>query len=181
MKIYTKTGDKGTTSLLGGTRVSKSHKRIESYGAVDELNSHTGLLRDYMSKTLSIDFILDIQQKLFIIGSNLADNSGNNKFNLPKVRIEDIEAIEREIDALDSNLPPLKNFILPGGHQAVSQAHICRCVCRRAEREVVKLGDLEEVDITIVSFLNRLSDYFFTLSRALSHELQVQEIPWNPK
>lgn len=178
MKIYTKTGDQGKTSLLGGKRVSKAHSRIESYGAIDELNAHIGLLRDYVNDALPTDFLISIQNNLFTIGSNLADDSENNKFNLPQITNNHIQQIEIEIDSLTKELPELKNFILPGGHQAVSQAHVCRCICRRAEREVVKLCETTTIDEHIVVYLNRLSDYFFTLSRALAYVLNVTETPW---
>lgn len=188
MKIYTKTGDKGTTALFGGTRVSKHHIRIDSYGTVDELNANIGLLRDQQIDPHSAKILTQIQVLLFDIGSNLATDpekvtykSGKVRLKTPKISEEDIEFLENEIDDMNQNLPQLTHFILPGGHQAVSVCHICRCVCRRAERLATALYDLEPFDEHILKYLNRLSDYLFVMARKLSFDLQVDEIKWIPK
>lgn len=183
LKIYTKTGDKGTTSLIGGTKVSKSHLRIESYGTVDELNSHIGLLSDQLTDEHSIMILKEIQDRLFTIGSSLAcDPEREPLMKIPDLREEDVILLEKEIDRMNEVLPPMKNFILPGGHVAVSQAHICRCVCRRAERLCVNLHEHDSfVDPLVVKYLNRLSDYFFVLSRYTGHLLNVAEVTWRPR
>lgn len=179
LKIYTKTGDTGKTSLLYGKRVSKGDLKIESYGAVDELNAFVGLLRDAENEDIRRHFLLEIQNCLFVIGSNLANEKAESK--LPKLDDADIDTIETEIDKITAQLPKLKHFILPGGHEKVSICHICRTVCRRAERMVVNLTVQEEVDNNIIIYLNRLSDYFFVLSRIISKELGVEEVKWVPK
>lgn len=181
MKIYTKTGDKGTTSLFGGKRVSKADHRIETYGTVDELNSFLGLVRDQEVNHKRKSVLLEIQDKLFTIGSILATEPGNTKVSIPSLAEEDVVFLEKEIDTMDAALPPLRFFILPGGHQAVSFCHIARTVCRRVERLTIALGEHEEVDPLVVKYLNRLSDYLFVLSRAMSHELHAEEIPWKSK
>jgi len=188
MKIYTKTGDKGTTALFGGTRVPKHHIRIESYGTVDELNSHLGLIRDQEIDQHSKDMLMLVQDKLFTVGAVLATDpkkailkSGKERLNIPKIDTEDIELLENEMDAMNEVLPPMTHFILPGGHQTVSFCHIARCVCRRAERLASALNDLEPFDAHTLIYLNRLSDYLFVLARKLSHELQAEEIKWIPK
>jgi cob(I)alamin adenosyltransferase len=179
-KIYTKTGDSGETSLFGGKRLLKSHIRIEAYGTIDELNSHTGLLRDLLhAEDMKMD-LLEIQDRLFTIGSHLA-TSPEKKMNLPQFSPEDVLYLENAIDRMDAQLEPLKTFILPGGHIAVSQAHVCRCVCRRGERAIVHLQTEELVDPLIVTYINRLSDYFFTLARYISKIEEAIEIPWVPK
>ena len=187
MKIYTKTGDKGTTALFGGTRVPKHHIRIESYGTVDELNSHIGLLRDQKTDEHSREILLKIQDRLFTIGSMLATDpekaklkSGKERLNIPKISQEDIDLLENEMDKMNEQLPEMTHFILPGGHQAVSFCHIARCVCRRAERLATALNELESIDENILKYLNRLSDYLFVLARKLTHDLQVEEIKWIP-
>ena len=187
MKIYTKTGDKGTTSLFGGTRVSKHHIRIESYGTVDELNSHIGLLRDQEMHPHYKEILIEIQNKLFTIGAILATDpnkailkSGKERLNIPKISIMDIELLEREMDTMNESLPTMTNFILPGGHQTVSICHIARGVCRRAERLAVALNDLEPFQAETLTYLNRLSDYLFVLARKLSHDLQADEVKWIP-
>ena len=178
-KIYTKTGDKGTTGLYGGARIPKYHIRIESYGTVDELNSHLGLLRDQITDVDDQKIVETIQNRLFTIGSNLASDP-SKEIKTPDLTENDILLLENGIDNIDSVVPPLKNFILPGGHIAVSQAHVCRCVCRRAERLVVALSESEPdtVPSILVVYLNRLSDYLFMLGRKLSHDLGVLETPW---
>ena len=188
MKIYTKTGDKGTTALFGGTRVSKNHIRIESYGTVDELNSHIGLVRDQNINQHYKDILIIIQDKLFTVGAILATDpnkailkSGKERLNIPKISKEDIELLEIEIDKMNESLPPMTNFVLPGGHQTVSFCHIARGVCRRAERLAVALNDLEPFQPESLTYLNRLSDYLFVLARKLSYDLQADEIKWVPK
>lgn len=187
-KIYTKTGDKGETSLIGGTRLPKYHIRIEAYGTVDELNCHIGLLRDVIEGQNNIDLLINIQDRLFTIGSHLAadpkiylsDNT-KNKMKLPPIYEKDIEALENAIDKLNEVLPEMKFFILPGGHPFVSYCHIARSVCRRAERAVLRLSESEKVEMIHSKYLNRLSDYLFMLSRWLSIEKKINEIPWKPK
>ena len=178
MKIYTKTGDKGTTSLFGGQRVSKGHERIDAYGTVDELNSYLGLLRDQEVNRERVEFIASIQENLFVIGSALATEPGNTKVKIPALKPEAITQLESAMDEMDKKLPPMKNFILPGGHASVSFCHIARCVCRRAERKVVMLADHEPVEERVIVYLNRLSDYLFVLARKMSAEIGAKEIPW---
>lgn len=180
MKIYTKTGDKGTTSLLGGTRVEKHDLRIEAYGTVDELNAVTGLLKDKASENLNLDLFLDIQNNLFVIGSGLAAEKDDLPFDVPGLKANAEEALERDMDRMDEELPPLRNFVLPGGHEHVSLAHLARTVCRRAERRVAALMHEEDKGKEALIYLNRLSDYFFTLSRFLTQRLKVEETPWKP-
>jgi cob(I)alamin adenosyltransferase len=181
MKIYTKTGDKGLTSLIGGTRVHKHHLRIESYGTVDELNSYIGLIRDQDIAGKHKDVLKEIQDRLFTIGSSLAADPEKSKMKIPDLHDEDIELLEKEIDRMDNELPPLRHFILPGGSNAVSFCHIARCVCRRAERLSVHLSEDSFVDERVVIYLNRLSDYLFTLSRKIGNEQQVVENEWIPR
>lgn len=181
MKVYTKTGDKGTTALFGGTRVSKAHDRINAYGTVDELNSHIGLLRDQPCNEERHDVLVEIQDRLFTLGSILATEPGNTKVKLPQLEEKDITFLEEEIDNMEQALEPMKNFILPGGHQSVSFCHIARCVCRRAERLVILLSEQAEVDTLIIKYLNRLSDYLFVLSRKMTAELKAPETPWIPR
>ena len=181
MKIYTKKGDSGKTSLIGGTRVPKHHLRIESYGTVDELNSYIGLIRDQDISAQDIEALLEIQDRLFTIGSHLATDPGKSKMVLPELLETDITFLENEIDRMDDLLEEMRSFVLPGGHTAVSYSHIARCVCRRAERIAVQLAEESEVDEKIISYLNRLSDYLFTLSRKLTKDLKAKEIAWVPK
>ena len=179
MKIYTKTGDSGKTSLLSGSRVSKSHIRINSYGTIDELNSHIGLLRDQPVNEKRKDLMIDIQDKLFTIGSLLASDPAKPiPEYLPKLLKEHIIRLENGIDEMEVTLPPMKNFILPGGHQSISFCHIARCVCRRAERLVIELQEQEPVNEIIVIYLNRLSDFLFMLARKMTQELDAEEIAW---
>lgn len=212
-KIYTKTGDKGATALIGGTKVSKSHERIEAYGTIDELNSFIGLLIDHLyaaSTPLSATpastspastssptvtpatpppftaitpFLREIQDRLFTIGSSLAcDPEKETKLKIPDLKEEDVLNLENEIDRMEALLPPLKFFLLPGGHIAVSTTHIARCVCRRAERTCVRLQDDKLfVEPLVLRYLNRLSDYLFVLSRYAANQLHVPEIPWQPR
>lgn len=181
MKIYTKTGDKGLTSLIGGTRVPKHHLRIESYGTVDELNSYIGLIRDQDIATKHKDILKEIQDRLFTIGSSLASDPETSKMKIPDLHTADIELLEKQIDLMDSELPALRHFILPGGSNAVSFCHIARCVCRRAERLSVHLSEDSFVDDKVVVYLNRLSDYLFTLARKIGNEQQVTENQWIPR
>lgn len=182
MKIYTRTGDKGQTSLLGGERVRKDHARIEAYGTIDELNSHLGMLRDLAGEHQR-DLIIGIQERLFSVGSRLASASTEeaDKFKVPHVEEADISALESAMDRMDADLPEMRNFILPGGHPAVSQAHICRTVCRRAERLVVSIAGHEQLPEGIIRYLNRLSDLLFVLARWLAKRTGAEEIPWRPR
>ncbi|MDC0177263.1 cob(I)yrinic acid a,c-diamide adenosyltransferase [Polaribacter sp.] len=188
MKIYTKTGDTGTTSLYGGTRVKKHNLRIESYGTVDELNSYIGLIKDQEISDTNKNSLLKIQNELFILGSMLATppeketlKNGKERLNIPKINESAILFLENEIDTMDATLPQMTHFILPGGHQTVSFCHVARCVCRRAERLSVALNDQETINTDIIKYLNRLSDYLFTLARKLSNDLSVEEIKWIPE
>ena len=181
MKIYTKTGDQGTTALFGGKRVSKADLRIDSYGTVDELNSYVGLLRDQDVNRNRNDFLVEIQDRLFTIGSILATEPGNNKVKIPALQEENIQALEKEIDSLEAGLPPMRVFVLPGGHPSVSFGHIARTVCRRAERLAVALDQQDKIDSLVIKYLNRLSDYLFVLCRTMSKELGAGETPWKPR
>jgi cob(I)alamin adenosyltransferase len=178
MKIYTKTGDEGKTSLLGGSRVAKYHLRIESYGTVDELNTAVGMLRSLELPSGIAEVLIEIQNKLFTIGSQLASEPGEPKFKIPKLLAEDTVYLETKIDEMEEELPVMRNFVLPGGHPSVAQAHVARCICRRAERIVLHLKDESEVPAEIPVYLNRLSDFFFVLSRKLAKDLGAEEIPW---
>jgi cob(I)alamin adenosyltransferase len=183
LKIYTKTGDNGTTSLIGGTKVPKSHLRIESYGTVDELNSYLGLCIDLLSDADAQKILREVQDRLFTIGSALAcDPVKEPGMKLPDLKETDVQLLENEIDRMTAALPPMKNFILPGGHTTLSHLHIARCVCRRTERHCVRLElEGEEVAPLIIQYLNRLSDYLFVLSRYIGQVLNVPEIPWKPR
>jgi cob(I)alamin adenosyltransferase len=183
MKIYTKTGDSGKTSLLGGTKVFKNNPRIEAYGTVDELNSYIGLLSDFSNDDNAKSILKEIQDRLFTIGAELAcDPDKNSKMPLPDLHESDIEFLEKEIDKMQEELPVMKNFILPGGHPAVSFAHVARCVCRRAERCTVNLQENGgAVDQLIIKYLNRLSDYLFVLARYLGMKNNAPEIIWKAR
>ena len=181
MKIYTKTGDKGLTSLIGGTRVPKSSLRIECYGTVDELNSHIGLVRDQDVNAARRPLLKEIQDRLFTIGSALAADPEKSKMKLPDLHAADVTLLEDEMDRLNLDLPELRAFILPGGHPAVSQTHVARCVCRRAERLAIHLGEESFVAELVVVYLNRLSDFLFVLSRTMAHELGVEEVTWKAR
>lgn len=188
MKIYTKTGDKGTTALYGGTRVPKYNIRIEAYGTADELNSHIGLLRDQKIDTRTSETLLKVQNEIFTMGAMLATppdkeklKSGKDRLNIDKINEDAIVFIETEIDFMEQSLPQMTHFILPGGHPTVSFCHIARCVCRRTERLAVHLNDTEPIDAFILRYLNRLSDYLFVLARKLTFDNQATEIPWIPK
>ncbi|MBC6365301.1 cob(I)yrinic acid a,c-diamide adenosyltransferase [Algoriphagus sp. AK58] len=181
MKIYTKTGDQGITSLLGGVRVPKSDLRIDAYGTIDELNSYLGLLRDQEVNKKRADFLKEIQDRLFTIGADLATVPGKDKVKKPDLHKEDVEHLEQEMDIMDAQLPMLTAFILPGGHQSVSFCHLARTVCRRSERIVVELASLEPVSDLVIQYLNRLSDYLFVLGRKMAQELEVEEVTWKPR
>lgn len=178
-QVYTKTGDKGHTSLIGGTRVEKHHFRLEAYGTVDELNAHIGLIRSYEIDECSVGALIRIQNQLFTIGSYLAtDETVSDLRSRLKTNEKEIEFMEYEMDRMEDALPPLRNFVLPGGHPALGQCHVARTVCRRAERRVIAMAAEVEVDEWVIRYLNRLSDYFFVLSRHLSNYFKVDEIPW---
>lgn len=188
MKVYTKTGDSGKTSLFGGTRVPKYHIRIESYGTIDELNSYIGLIRDQKIDTIYKNILQKIQKKLFTLGAVLATppeketlKNGKKRLNINTITNNDIQLLEQKIDLMDSSLPPMTHFVLPGGHTTVSFCHIARCICRRAERLTVQLNETEPIDENILKYLNRLSDYLFVLARKLSYELQADEVKWIPE
>ena len=184
MKIYTKTGDKGNTSLFDGKRVKKYNLRIDSYGTVDELNSYLGLVRDLVTEDDLKNEIIGIQNKLFTMGAMLATPNSSAKegkkdrLKIERINASDIEFLELRMDEMNADLPEMTHFILPGGHQAVSFCHIARCVCRRAERITVELNDIEGVEQNILIYLNRLSDYLFVLARKLTSDNKAEEIPW---
>ena len=183
MKIYTKAGDQGKTSLIGGTRVPKSHIRIESYGTVDELNSFIGLLNDLVVDAKINADLKEIQDRLFTVGSSLAcDPEKESALKIPDLKEEDIVRLETAMDAMNEVLAPMKSFIIPGGHQAISTAHIARCVCRRAERWCVNMQEEDLfVEVLVIKYLNRLSDYLFTLARYIGHLNGVADLPWKPR
>ncbi|MDP5092661.1 MAG: cob(I)yrinic acid a,c-diamide adenosyltransferase [Polaribacter sp.] len=188
MKIYTKTGDEGTTALFGGTRVHKNNLRIESYGTVDELNAYIGLIKDQEISQDVKKSLLKIQHDLFTLGAMLATppeketlKNGSERLNIPKIDAASIVFLENEIDQMETTLPQMTHFILPGGHTTVSFCHIARCVCRRAERLTVALHEEEPFTHTILMYLNRLSDYLFVLARKLSQDLSIAEIKWIPE
>ncbi len=188
MKIYTKTGDDGTTGLIGGTRVKKHHIRIESYGTVDELNSWLGLIRDQKIDAYIKDVLTQIQKKLFTIGAILATDpekavlkNGKKRLPIPEITDADIRFLETEIDTMDASLPRITHFILPGGHTTVSYCHISRTVCRRAERLCTLLHENAPLDPALIRYINRLSDYLFVLARKLSIDKEAVEIKWIPE
>jgi cob(I)alamin adenosyltransferase len=181
MKIYTRTGDKGSTSLIGGTRVPKYHLRIEAYGTVDELNSYIGLIRCQQIDTHAQLILKEIQDRLFTIGSSLAADPERSKMKIPDLHPGDVVLLENEMDAMNAGLPELKHFILPGGNTTVSYCHVARCICRRAERIVVQLASESFVDENMTIYLNRLSDYLFVLARKLNFDAQTEENVWLPR
>jgi cob(I)alamin adenosyltransferase len=181
MKIYTKTGDEGLTSLIGGTRVPKYDLRIESYGTVDELNSYIGMIRDHDIHSAHKDILKEIQDRLFTIGASLASDPDKSRMKIPDLHLSDISLLEDEIDEMNKTLPELKHFILPGGSTAVSFCHISRCVCRRAERIIVHLKSESFVDDKVIVYLNRLSDYLFVLGRKLCFDINMPENQWLPR
>ncbi len=181
MKVYTKRGDQGETSLIGGTRVAKHHIRIEAYGTVDELNSYIGLIRD---QDINADYkqaLIEIQDRLFTIGASLASDPDKSKMKIPDLNNADIEYLEQHMDKMDEALPEMRSFVLPGGHTTVSYCHIARCVCRRAERIAIHLASESFVADEVIKYLNRLSDYLFVLSRKLTLDLNAEEVPWTPR
>ena len=182
-KIYTKTGDRGKTSLIGGTKVLKSDQRIEAYGTIDELNSWIGYIIDFINDFSANHVLREVQDRLFTIGSSLAcDPEKETRLSIPDLHEEDVKRLENEMDAIAETLPEMKHFILPGGHSSVSVTHIARCVCRRAERCCVKLSSSDgKVDPLVLKYLNRLSDYLFILARYLSKKHNSQEIAWTPR
>jgi cob(I)alamin adenosyltransferase len=182
-KIYTKTGDKGSTSLIGGTKVAKSHLRIESYGNLDELNSYIGLVNDLIADQPSKEMMREVQDRLFTIGSSLAcDPEKDTGMQIPDLHDEDVSVLEKEIDRMNEALPEMRSFILPGGSVAVSTIHIARCICRRTERGCVRLQEENMfVEPLVIQYLNRLSDYLFVLSRYIAMQDGVAEIPWRPR
>jgi cob(I)alamin adenosyltransferase len=179
-KIYTKTGDMGETSLLGGKRVPKHHLKIEAYGTADELNAFIGLLRDQDLDANQKDFLFHIQDRVFVAESLLAADEGSEAFQLPQLHNDDVLALEREIDLMNACLPALRNFILPGGYPAVSYAHVCRVVSRRAERIIINLAESFPVPEIVIMYFNRLSDYFFVLARKIAFDKGVDELLWRP-
>ncbi len=182
-KIYTKTGDKGGTSLIGGVRVPKSHIRIESYGTVDELNSYIGMVNDMAANAVIGEWLREIQDRLFTIGSVLATDPGKEvKMKLPDLHDEDVTWLEQRIDTMNETLPEMRSFILPGGNLASSACHVARCVCRRAERICVAMHEEQEfVPPIVLQYLNRLSDFLFVLSRYIGHIHNAPEIPWRAR
>jgi len=181
MKIYTKTGDSGKTSLIGGTRVPKHHLRIETYGTVDELNSNIGMIRDLLQDTNAVSTLKEIQDRLFTIGSILASDPEKSRMKLPDLHESDVALLEKEMDSMNEVLPELKSFILPGGHTHSSWCHLARCVCRRCERLVSHLSEENEVNPLILIYLNRLSDYLFVLSRKVLLDEKKAAIEWKPR
>ena len=188
MKIYTKTGDKGTSALFGGTRVPKHHIRLDAYGTIDELNSWIGLIRDQDIDILSKKTLTHLQDKLFTVGAILATDpekatlkNGKERLSIPKIEDLDITFLEDNMDSMEANLPQMTHFILPGGHTTVSYCHIARTICRRAERMISLLNENEPTDPNVLSYVNRLSDYLFVLARKLSFDLKAEEIKWIPK
>lgn len=181
MKIYTKTGDKGETSLFGGKRVPKYDLRINAYGTSDELNAFVGLIRDQAISQHYKEILLNVQDKLFVLGATLAADPDKPKLKKPDLSTDDVLLLENEIDKMNEELPEMTHFILPGGHTTVSYCHIARCVCRRCERLVIELASQTEVDNTVIQYLNRLSDYLFVLGRKIAKDLDVEEIKWISK
>ncbi len=180
-KIYTKTGDQGETSLIGGKRVPKYHERIEAYGTLDELNSFVGYLRDQLTDVHISEVLLKIQENLFTAESLLAtDTNAKLSRPLPYLTNKDVLLLETEIDTMNLHLPVLNSFILPGGHPLVSLSHICRTICRRGERSIIRLASEMQVDAILIQYINRLSDYFFVLARELAYTQNIEDLPWNP-
>ena len=182
MKLYTRKGDRGDTSLIGGTRVSKGHLRIESYGSVDELNSHLGVVQSYLNHSDSLhEFLGDIQNDLFVMGSILAADPEKSRMELPSLENKAILNMEQQIDGMNEELEELRAFILPAGNTAVAQCHVARTVCRRAERTVVSLNEIAEVPAIIIEYLNRLSDFLFVLARKIGKDFGIKEVTWQAK
>lgn len=181
MKVYTKTGDKGSTSLVGGQRIAKNDLRIEAYGTTDELVAHIAYLRDILNNEPVCKELVQIQDDCMVIGSLLATHPTDTHLNLPHVKETNITFLEKAMDKMDEELEPLKRFVVPGGHMAVSYCHIVRTVCRRAERIIVALNETQDIPSNVIEYINRLSDYFFVLSRYLTKVYKVEEIPWEPR
>ncbi|MFM7661303.1 MAG: cob(I)yrinic acid a,c-diamide adenosyltransferase [Bacteroidota bacterium] len=181
MKIYTKKGDKGKTGLIGGTRVSKSSIRIDSYGTIDELNSWLGVLRDGEIKANYKEQLIEIQDRLFTIGSSLASDPKKSAMKIPDLLNDDVVLLEKWMDEMDQELEPMRSFILPGGNQTASFCHVARCICRKAERNVVVLSENEFVSDLVLMYLNRLSDYLFILARKISKDKGASDHPWKPR
>ncbi len=182
MKIYTKTGDEGMTSLIGGKRVAKNSARLEAYGTIDELNSLLGMIRSFPTDRQVEDELVEIQSRLFDVGGNLATDPENTRFKMKLgVKEADIERLEEAIDRMDGEVPPMTHFVLPGGNEVVSFCHLARTVCRRAERRILDLGGEAEVDALVLKYVNRLSDYLFILSRKLAHDSGLEERKWIPE
>ena len=181
MKIYTRKGDSGETSLIGGTRVPKHHVRVEAYGTADELNVCIGLIADQQIDAGDIAILRNIQDRLFTLGAALASDPERSRMAIPDLKAEDITMLEEAIDTMEASLQPLENFILPGGHTTVSYCHLARVVCRRTERIVTHLAENEPVEPIILTYLNRLSDYLFVLARKTAKDLHVEEVPWRPR
>jgi cob(I)alamin adenosyltransferase len=181
MKIYTKKGDEGKTGLIGGTRVTKNAIRIDAYGTVDELNSYIGVVRDYHIDEIYKKQLIEIQDRLFTIGSSLASDPEKSNMKIPDLNESDIAFLEQCMDEIDSQLPEMRYFVLPGGNHAVSFCHVARCVCRRAERLIVELKQNEFVAPLVLPYMNRLSDYLFVLSRKIAMDLNADEQPWHPR
>ena len=181
MKIYTKKGDQGHTGLIGGTRVSKGELRIEAYGTVDELNAYVGLIRSFDIHPTAVLQLMEIQDRLFTIGSSLASDPEKSNMKIPDLIDADVEKLEIWMDEMDQVLPPLTSFVLPGGHPFIGHIHVCRCVCRRTERLVVNLDEHDFVAPLVLIYLNRLSDYLFVLGRKIAQDLNIQEKEWKPR
>jgi len=180
-KVYTRTGDKGSTALFGGARVPKNHIRIESYGTVDELNSYIGLIRDYLEDKHLREVLKEIQDRLFTLGAILATDPSKQNMKRPDLFDSDVTFLETEIDTMQAQLETLKHFVLPGGHPTVSFCHIARCVCRRAERLTVALSEHEDILPVVLQYLNRLSDYLFVLGRMVTKLTNAEEVCWIPR
>jgi cob(I)alamin adenosyltransferase len=181
MRIYTRTGDKGRTTLVGGRSVPKTHMRIEAYGTIDELMAHVGMIRDMMENGLVKDYLLEILDRLMTCASILASDFVKGEMRLPEIIESDIASLEKAIDDMEASLHPLKSFILPGGHVVSSQCHIARTVCRRAERQIIRLSAKLFVPETVIKYVNRLSDYLFVLARNVLQNFQQKDIPWKPR
>tara|TARA_B100001063_G_scaffold96396_1_gene90022 strand:- start:1771 stop:2325 length:555 start_codon:yes stop_codon:yes gene_type:complete len=179
IKVYTKTGDSGTTSLISGKRVPKHHLRIKAYGTIDELNCWFGIIRSSNISEKIQNELITIQKKLMIIGTQLSNDSIKSlNFKFEKITTKDVSNLESMIDIMTDSLPDLKNFIIPGGNEIISNTHLTRCVCRRAERCITELNEYSKIDSVIIFYINRLSDYLFTLSRKLSYDLKIEEVKW---
>jgi cob(I)alamin adenosyltransferase len=180
MKIYTKRGDSGETSLIGGDRVPKHHIRIEAYGTIDELNSYIGILRSFTDDKINSKVLPEVQDRLFTVGSLLASAPGS-KMIVPDLHDQDTELLEESIDLMNAELPELRSFVLPAGSIEVSHCHVARCICRRAERLIVHLDEVQQIEPIIIQYINRLSDYLFVLGRYKAMKQGVEEVSWKPR